>query len=468
MNKSLYSSVSLPLIVAMSVVLGLQWALVSFSLNALVERYIGSRLEHDADNLLANLRLNGTGLDLAEQAEAPVHRQPWSGHYYQIISGEDRIRSRSLWDEVLPEQAVRPGERMLVHFSGPDGTPLLALVSGYHKDDRSITVVVAEDFKEANRILSTLRWLYGVVSLIALFLLLILTRWYLQRGLLPLKAAKSQMEALERGERERLDHDDVPLEVRPFVDAINRLLTVLFRRLRRSRDAAGDLGHAIKTPLSLLSRLENDPAVSNQPAFREKLNAQIEMIRKLIERDLGLARLSGGRGTGQWFFVENDVTSLIEVMRKVHQEKELSIRSTLTPGLQINLDREDCLTLLGNLLDNACRHAEDVVQLSMELNENGLTITIEDDGPGIPESKRTDLIQRGVHGEQSVQGHGLGLSICQEIVSDYQGSISLQDSAVNGGLAVVILIPPAYGKCKKPDDRYVPGSIGLPGGDVEK
>ncbi len=446
MKRSLHARLGIPLTIVLSAVMGLQWLLVSLALDALVEEYVAGRLEHDASNLLASLKRNPDGFELPPGSVDPIYRQPRSGHYFQILTREGIIRSRSLWDQAMESTTLEKGQRRLSRQPGPDHTPLMVLARGFQIRDHPVTIVVAEDFKAATRILHNLRWFYGGISLGALLVLLALIRFTLRRGLAPMSEAALQLAALERGDREKLDPGPVPLEVRPFMDEINRLLTVLLKRLERSRESAGNLGHAIKTPLTLLSRLVSHPKLVDAPDIREQLHTQIEAIRQLSERELGLARLSGGRGSRVWVSLHPEVTALIEVMKQVHRERRLIFDIHVHTDLQVGLDREDFLTLLGNLLDNASRHASRHIGVTATLEVSQLVLSVEDDGPGIPDEQRNRLLERGVHGNGHVHGHGLGFSICLRIVEDYQGQFLLRQSNSHGGLSVVILLPASYGR----------------------
>ncbi len=427
-------------------VLGLQWLLVSLTLSFLVEDGTASRLAHDADQLVAHLRLTDGVFTLAGARVDPIYRQPWSGHYFQVTAGEQVLRSRSLWDQALTVPGAGVGEWRLLHLPGPDHRPLLVLVQGYRKQGRTFSLALAEDFSTATRILQTLRWLYGGVSLGALLLLLVLLRHQLHRSLAPLAAARAEVEALERGACDRLNTEAVPEEVRPFIVAINRLFEVMIKRLHRSRAAAGNLSHAIKTPLALLARLEEDPALAAHPDLRGRLRDQVEAIRRLTGRELGLSCLSGGRGSGTWLEVDTEASALLRVMEQVHGRRALTLEGSIPRRLAVNLDREDLLTLLGNLLDNACRFATRRVSLTMTLDPTGLRLTVADDGPGIPPEQRPLMLQRGVRGDAPGAGHGLGLAIAETIAQDHEGRLLLERSARLGGLEVTAWLPASRGR----------------------
>jgi signal transduction histidine kinase len=118
----------------------------------------------------------------------------------------------------------------------------------------------------------------------------------------------------------------------------------------------------------------------------------------------------------------------------------LELINDVEPGVQLPWDREDILEILGNLLDNACKWADSQVRLSIFPEEHGVCLCIDDDGPGIPESRRDEVCNRGIRLDEQTNGHGLGLGIVRDIVEAWGGRLSLLESPL-GGLRVSIQLP---------------------------
>jgi signal transduction histidine kinase len=228
--------------------------------------------------------------------------------------------------------------------------------------------------------------------------------------------------------------------VSPLVDEINHLLEVLDKRLKRSRNALGDLAHSLKKPLTALQQLGHEKTLSNDPELQQAIMLQLESIQRLIRRILQRARLAGEGPVGSHFQPEQDISPLLNMLRSMYHHKALDIESHIEPGIHIAADREDMLELIGNLLDNACKWARHRVRFSIQ-QDHGIKISVEDDGLGVSEDQLSRLTQRGQRLDEQTEGHGLGLSISRDIVDSLDGKLQLQRSEQMGGLLVTIQLP---------------------------
>src|SRR5690606_19037863 len=161
---------------------------------------------------------------------------------FHIAVGDQVLRSRSLWDFDLNPPMGSEGRSYVI---GPQGQPLLVLVSHFTKDGHPIAIAVAEDLTRMQAGVRKFQWRYGLVSLAALVLRVLVQRWIVRSGLSPLERVRRDMVRLERGEIAQLD-DRVPAEVRPLVREINRMMVIAAQRLQRYRNALGNLAHALK------------------------------------------------------------------------------------------------------------------------------------------------------------------------------------------------------------------------------
>ncbi|HKJ88218.1 MAG TPA: ATP-binding protein [Gammaproteobacteria bacterium] len=437
--RSLKARLTLVLSLALVVLLGLQYYLVSGAIRSTAEDYVASRLRHDAETLLAGLtwkkgspRVPGGTLD-------PIYSRVYSGHYYAVRTPESTLESRSLWDTRLPVDRVAPGASRRVHLQGPAHQSLLVYMAGFRKGGRPVTLALAEDLSPLNADLRTFQWRYGLVSL-GIAAALVVLQWLLVAlGMRPLDRLRREIGALEAGERPGLS-EDTPTEVRPLVAEINRLVDVMRQRLERSRNAVGNLAHALKTPLTRLTQLGDDPRLNAEPELRDRLLDPSHAIEELIDRELKRARLAGG-SPGQRFDADRELPRLIRALEGIHAERGVVIEADIPPGKTYHGDREDLLELFGNLLDNACKWARTLARLRVD-DAPGLCFRIEDDGPGIPEGARHRLTERGVRLDESTTGHGLGLAIARDIVAAYDGEMTFATSEELGGLAVHGTLPP--------------------------
>jgi len=440
--RSIQSRLGLGLAVSLVAVFVLQWLVVSVSLQRLSEAGVSAHIEHDIDNLLAGLSFDGAGrLRLAPERVEQIYQLPYSGSYFRISSGSQGIRSRSLWDQDLPAASVAPGQTASQHRNGPQTQPLLVITRAFELRGRRLDISVARDLTPLANDIRRFRDRYALVSGAALVLLLALQVLLVRQGLRPLRRTRTELKQLERGEIGELS-ESVPDELRPLVHELNQLLATMKQRLTRSRQALGNLAHALKTPLTRIAQLASQPALQSAPEVQQPLRTQTEVIRRFIDRELGRARLAGGAQPGQRFDVAREVPALIETLAAIYREKNLALDTRLADDVHLIADREDMLELLGNLLDNACRWARHQVRLTVEAG-NGLTIAVEDDGPGASPENLQRLAERGTRLDEAADSHGLGLAIARDIAASYGGTLALERSPDLGGLQVRVVLTAA-------------------------
>ena len=437
--RSLETRLHLGLGLSLFFVISAAWWLGHAALHRSTEAYVLSRLEHDAEALLRALahhppRPDGLGL---------IYQQPFSGHYYAIITADGRQHlSRSLRGQPLGAEPLPVGQVTDWEVRGPRGQRLLVRGAGYRIDDASVTIAVAEDLIPLLDELQVFERLFAVLAIGGLVLMLLVQRLIVRRALRQLRPIYRDIEALERGTADSLT-EAVPREVLPLVRKFNALLGVYGQRLERSRNAAGNLAHALKTPLNLilqqLERLEH-PFNDEQ---RQRCREQVQRVQVLVERELKRARIAGGLRPGSMFETTADLPVLIELLERMYADKGLSIRCDNRLSTPLMVDREDMLELIGNLLDNACKWANSQVHCRLEPSGNGLRLWVDDDGPGCTEAELAAIGARGVRVDERVDGHGLGLSIVREILDLYQGRLELGRSPSLGGFRACVELPVA-------------------------
>ena len=439
--KSIQARLSLGL-VAVLVVVGLALAQLTLYLFEVgLQRYLEVGLRKESENLLVALVRGPTGLQLDERRVSAAYQRPFSGYYFRIDFQEGGFdkgtwRSRSLWDLDMPKPA-RPGLEG-GHELGPEGQHLLALRADYRRLGRDIAITVAQDYSPVREGFRRLQQIGLGLGLVALVLVLVLQRITVTRSLRPLERARRQIAQLQQGQRSQLDAE-VPSELQPLVDQINHLLAHTEDSLRRSRNALGNLGHALKTPLAVLLSLASSERLRELPEVSTQLREQLEQIQQRLARELNRARLAGDALPGAQFDCDAELPGLLSTLGMIHGEG-LQLERDVPPGLLLPWDREDLLELLGNLLDNACKWADSEVRLGIAASAEGYRLWVDDDGPGIPETARQQVLERGSRLDEQVDGHGLGLGIVRDIVEAWDGQMALLDSPL-GGLRVSIELP---------------------------
>ena len=275
-----------------------------------------------------------------------------------------------------------------------------------------------------------------------MLLILLLQRLTVSRALRPLERVRQQIAQLQQGQRSALDRG-VPRELEPLVAQINHLLAHTEDTLKRSRNALGNLGHALKTPLAVLVSLAGRDELHDYPELRASLLDSLQQIEQRLARELGRARLAGDALPGAHFVCAEELPGLFSTLAMIH-DRGLHLDWQAAAGLRLPWDREDMLELLGNLLDNACKWATHQVRLRIEGTAEGYLLQVEDDGPGIDAEQRAEVLSRGTRMDEQVAGHGLGLGIVRDIVDAWGGRLELVDSQLGGLCVRISLAQPSH------------------------
>ncbi|MDH3222007.1 MAG: sensor histidine kinase, partial [Gammaproteobacteria bacterium] len=362
-----------------------------------------------------------------------VYDRVKSGHYYQVNFDNQEIRSRSLFDEhfPLPEEAEQESGHYVTE--GPWQETWLVWRQQITKNDAPIRVWVAEDIGPVDQRLLRYTGYAILLILAATVLLILLQQRTLRHSFEIFEWLRQNLATIRHHETEQAGVQ-VPREIMPLVDEIEKLVNQLLNRISRTRHAIGNLAHELKRPLQLLSQQQE------QASSEGSVNALAE-IRSIVERELRRARISGSQSGGVHFDIADELPYLVDVLARIYPQIEIETEiQNETDLASSSLDRDDMLELIGNLLDNACKFARRKARLIVRKTERAFEMTIEDDGAGVRPEQMERLKQRGTRLDESNQGHGLGLGICAEIVEGYQGSIAFAESAA-GGLRVIVRIP---------------------------
>lgn len=434
--RSLSRHLTISLAVSLLCFFVVQALLVGVEMRNLSEDSVRSRLEDDMEGILAALSVKADASIAIDWSYVPsIFMRPFSGHYFQVKHGDKSIRSRSLWDGVLP---LNPGIHRAVE--GPENQQLLVFCRTYQFHRQEIVLSVAEDTSALDATSLHFQKRLLTLSLLVLLMLLVIQVWVIRRGLKPLAGLREELQQLERGEKERLEHP-VPAEIRPLVDEVNHLLAVLQQRLERSRHAMGNLSHALKTPLTLIFQI-----LEKRQGDKEcvQLLEQAERMNEHINRELSRARMAGQSSGGIWLKPEEDLRDLAVSLSSVYKGR-VHIDLQMTETGEIFADREDMMELIGNLLDNACKWSKGRVSLNLH-QVSGLHIDVEDDGPGMTPEEREKAPGRGVRLDEVKEGHGLGLAIVWDMVDAYDGRLEFGHSDELGGLRVSVWFPKVSAK----------------------
>ena len=270
-------------------------------------------------------------------------------------------------------------------------------------------------------------------------------------GLDSLGEIRRRLRDIQNGGERRLQ-GRYPSEVQPLVDDMNALLAHQEQAVQRALAKAGDLAHGLKTPLAVMSQDAQRAAAAGQADLAAALGEQIERMRRQIEYHLAHARAAAsGANAGARCSIAASAEPLARTLLRLYAARGITIDVLVPSGHEVRCQREDLDEMLGNLLDNACKWAKSRVVITSEVlppeggsHEPAVTITVDDDGPGLPEAMREAVLQRGVRADEAAPGTGLGLAIVRDLAEVYGGSVGLGRSRL-GGLNARLLLPPATG-----------------------
>jgi len=258
--------------------------------------------------------------------------------------------------------------------------------------------------------------------------------WY---GLFPLRHVRRGISRMRTTGASRLD-EPLPQEVQPLVDELNALLAHTDRQAQEARTHAGNLAHALKTPLTVVM----NAATAKSPDLADTVIREAAVMRRQIDHHLARARAVGRRAAGM--SRANVWTSLEAVLRAVERLYE-NARFDLAGNAdaQVSLEKQDLEEILGNLVENAAKYGGGSVFVTVDAGKDPAycEIWVEDDGAGIPENERHRIFDRGARLDTGKPGTGLGLAIVRDVAEIYGGTVELHESEDLGGLLVKVALP---------------------------
>lgn len=439
--KSLRSQLTAVLTLILIFVFISLWGALSFAINTVAKDQLMMHLRHDGDALLSALSFNAEGvLSFSKNRVEDVYLRLNSGNYFVVHTSDGlQLSSPSLGNSRLSFLMQAPESSSKTEVSGPDGQTVLVLTRNFILQNKIVSITIGEDLTDLEKDIKSKSVFVLVLVLMLLLAAVILQSISIHRALSPLAGLQVELQMISRGEIDKLDAI-VPLEITPLVEEVNRLLKVVNRRLLQSRTAVGNLAHALKTPLAVLFQIVDDASL--EPRLREELKSQTQIIREKIERELKRARLAGGEGFISHFKLNTELQVMSRILNGIYRSKQLAIDFEV-PEYPVPFDREDILELLGNLADNACKWARSRVFIKIETLDDfsGIKFLISDDGPGCSQEEIKLLGQWGMRLDESTYGHGLGLSICHDIVEFYGGQMDFDRDPALGGLRVQVQLP---------------------------
>ncbi len=442
-------SLRLRLLLLGGLTLALALIIAGVGITGLFERHIERRAVAELDTYIRQIS-GGLTFD-AKDAIAfsrtlpdPRFGEPLGGLYWQIEDETDKriLRSRSLWDTVmrLPEDKLDAGKVHLHMAGGPSHAMLLVR-------ERSITyptkagphvvrISVGLDMREIQAALAEFKT--DIVRALALLGIALMAAAWVQitLGLKPLKVLRESVLAVRSGQKKCIDVLE-PREVMPLVSAVNSLLDAQAQAMEGAKARAADLAHGLKTPLTVLIADAAKLRESGATAVAAEIEELADIMRRNIDRELSRARLESAHGLHVHVTrVERVVAKLVRALGRTPQGEVLEWSVEIPEDAAAPVRENDLAELIGNLLDNACKWAASAVTISA-IAGDGITIRIEDDGPGAPEAFVHRLGERGLRLDGEVPGSGFGLAIAHDIVRAYGGTLTFANIEPHGFRATI-------------------------------
>jgi len=406
-----------------------------------IEDQFNSQLEFLLNSMIYASEIGPDGVRFIRPPADQRFIQPYSGLYFQISgAGMETFPSRSLWDRRLRVSEAHSDVKPHLYDTDEFGPnePLRvverdAILPGSNVRWRFQVAESRETIKEQiHRLRSTLFWSFLALG-VGLLVLAALQTFY---GLWPLRRVRDEVAAIRSGDKTRISNE-FPSEIRPLTEEINQLLAHNEAQAEEARRHAGNLAHALKTPLTVVT----NAATARSSDLADTVCREALVMRRQVDHHLARARAIGRRAAAQSrALVWESLEAVQRAVDRLHEGVTVDIAGD--HHAQVRVERQDLDEMLGNLVENAAKYGGGRVFVTVEPQGAMVDILIEDDGPGIPRERRGELFTRGARLDTTGKpGTGLGLAIVRDVAEIYGGSIHLEESEDLGGLLARLSLP---------------------------
>lgn len=454
MTRSIRTRVLVAASLALAGFLAVTGAALDRAFRSSAESSVRDFLQTQIYGLLAAAELTpGNTLRLPPSLPEPRLSRTDSGLFAWVTNDNGAIVWKSpsaLGIDMVSERRPAPGDFVFRRATAGSGQPVFALsysVVWESVDGRELPFhfTVAEDLSLYQSRVNEFRRTLWAWLLSSVVVLIIVQLGVLIWALRPLRSIAAEVNSVERGERQGLS-TDYPDELQSLALNLNALLANERKQRQRYRDKLDDLAHSLKTPLAVLRNLSEHAGQGGR-----KENGTSEMLSEVsnqVDRmhDIVSYQLRGSAGgTGEFSLarpVRPEIDKIARSLGKAYYDRDIEIEVDAPDDCRFRGDVGDFLEVMGNVMDNACKHCRGRVRVGVSANEDNdeLVISVEDDGPGIPESRRAEILERRVRGDSRTEGQGIGLAVVHSIATDYGGVVEI-GSAELGGARVVVRLP---------------------------
>ncbi len=417
-------------------------------LHQYLEDELKQQLTVSMDEISANLDVNKEQrLTLTSRLSDARFSRPYSGLYWKVSTTDHVLRSRSLWDKDIT--MTHPNRQLL----GAQGEPLVYIERDLFLPDfdAPLYIVIGIDERPLRETLRGITYQLWIILAMLFTGVMVIIAVQVQWSLRPLNKLQRELNDLKAGDKNTLS-ETYPREVSPLITDLNALLFHYQELLQRARHHAGNLSHALKTPLAALRNDVNELPEDTQ----HRLKPAVDQMQNQIDYHLGRSRMAGSVNI---LSVGSNVSERIDAMStafdKVYAHHEILLINELDLDVEVAVEQKDLDEILGNVIENGYKWANSLIRIYSEAPTSSersakksvgyrghkaktssyIDIIIEDDGRGVPSEQVAMLTQRGVRLDESISGSGLGLNIVKEMMHSYRGEVSFDVSPL-GGLSV--------------------------------
>jgi signal transduction histidine kinase len=398
----------------------------------------------------------GTELGTPGDIGEPLFQRQHSGWYWQIKPLDEPGGPRRVSNSLATAELASPflqkiaADALDIRWSdgaGPLGQRLRIAETierlGDEVSGRRYSIIVAGPIDWPEERVSEFSTKLAMALALAGLGLVAMTLFQVRFGLMPLRAIERGLARVRAGDAQKLE-GSLPVEIEPLQQEINALITSNQEIVDRARTQVGNLAHALKTPLAVITNEAGD----DKSAFAAKVAEQAGIMRDQVGLYLDRARMAAQVGTiGKVTDVLPVVQPLQRALERIYRDKGVSIAIVCPEHAKFQGEKQDLEEMLGNLLDNASKWSNGGVFLKVDApaanartGRRRLEIIVEDDGPGLSAEQRAQIGKRGLRLDESKPGTGLGLSIVADLAQSYRGTMQL-DASAHGGLAIKLDLP---------------------------
>ena len=454
MNRLFLRSLRARLIIGAAIWIAIGVSAAGIFIAALFRQFATDMVDRDLrtnlEELVMLIDVDAEGFPhLHRPLSEPLFSQVGSGFSWQVSrSGESLIKSLSVSTDELPvpTDALGTSELRKLTLTGQRG-PMIVFERLFLPEGGTpppLRIQIGAESSVVDRLLPTFNIPLTLSLALLAFALIMAAALQVSFGLQPMSRLRRALGAIGSGEAAKLP-GDFPSEVQPLVADLNNLIEINGQMVLRARTQAGNLAHALKTPLAVLMdeayRLESRGQTESATVILQ----QSQRMQRQIDYQIARARAAASRSVpGVVASVLPAVSNIITAMKRLYVAKTLRIDVEIDARYVAVCDAMDLNEILANLIDNACKWAAKTVAIRGFVDEsrNRVVIVVEDDGPGLPAQAMDVVFRIGERLDEQVPGSGLGLPIVRDLAQLYGGEIRLENS-IKGGLKAVLKLPQA-------------------------